>query len=457
MKKYLLILLVLLSSNSLFSHPHVFIDVELDLISRETVRVFWTFDRLESENKIFFFDDNEDGVLNKQEVDNLYEEGFQNVREYNYFLTIESKSKQYTVDRIENFSASIDENNLLTISFIINLPSWESNIYISHFDTSYFIEFSGVEKTRVKTATELYHSITKDLNNPVYYDPQAGRTVVLDTSKPQKGWLKAFPTTITLSDEPISVTSSESTYSLKEQLRVLQGKLYKDLSSRLIAFKKSPDNNTIFTILLISLLYGVIHGFGPGHRKIVISSYILTQKRLTYLKAIILSLTSALIHSGSGISIILILNLIYTKISPNSVELISGTLGVSSYYSILLLTVVLIILKLVKTFKRRDKREYRGVGLALIYLSSLIPCPGAITIMLYATSVGMIGLGVITVLCMSLGIGLTLIIISVTTLKGKNVINLKRSGKVFEWTGLIILLLFSIFMIIVSGQGYSGQ
>lgn len=454
MKKTLLLYLFLIYSTQLFSHPHVFIDVEMEFINREAVRIHWTFDSLESENKIFFFDDNEDGILSDREIENLYDEGFRNVREYNYFLTIESKNTQHVIEEIREFSASVDENNLLTVSFNINLPTWDKDIKLSHFDTSYFIEFSGIENTYVSTPENLFNAITKDLENPVYYDPQAGRTVVLDTSKPQKGWLKAYPTTVILSSEPIIESSPNTTNSLKEQLRILQGKLYKTLSSTLISFKKSPQSSTILTILLISLLYGIIHGFGPGHRKIVISSYILTQKRLTYLKAITVSLTSALIHSGSGVTIILILNLIYTKISPGSVNSITGTLGITSYYSILILTVILILLKLYRTFNKREKNENKGVGLTLIYLSSLVPCPGAITIMLYATSVGMIGLGIITVLMMSLGIGLTLIIIAVTTLKGKNMISLKRSGKVFEWTGLIILLIFSIFMITVSGQGY---
>lgn len=452
MKKLLFLTLLLFYSITLYSHPHVFIDVELEFLESERVRVFWTFDALESENKIYFFDDSGDGSLSSQEVENLYNEGFSNVREYNYFLNIIYDSSVYTVESISDFQAEFGEDQLLTVSFSIDLPHWSDRLEISHFDTSYFIEFSGVETTIITPPANYYHTTVRDSENPIYYDPQAGRTVVLDTSKPQKGWLKAYPTVTTISSTPIE---SHSSYrlNLSDEIRKRQGKIYRRLSTTLIDFQKSPNSGVILTIVLLAFIYGVVHGLGPGHRKIVISSYILTQKRLTYLKAVGISITSALIHSASGIFIILILGSLYTRINPSYIDNISNSLGLSSYISILVLTLLLIVIKVVKVVRKRESRDIKALGLGVIYLSSIIPCPGAITIMLYAFSVNMISLGIISVFAMSLGIGATLTLVSILTLKGRNTFNIGRKGLFFEWFGLSILLIFSLFMITANLPG----
>lgn len=197
------------------------------------------------------------------------------------------------------------------------------------------------------------------------------------------------------------------------------------------------------------MLYGIVHALGPGHRKIVISSYILSEKSISYGKSILISISSALIHSGSGVIAILILNWAFQTIRPVFIENLSSYLELFSYLGILLLSIVLIILKLLK---RSGNKTDRPVGLSLIILSSLVPCPGAITIMLFSLSINMLTIGVITVLFMSIGMALTLSSISVITLKGKTMVNNSSKfqiiSKIIEWCGLILLLIFSIFMII---------
>lgn len=424
-----------------FAHPHVFIDIGMDIESVSSAKISWTFDRIESENKIYYFDDNGDGALNEVEAFNLYEEGFKSVRDFNYFITVIANGEQYPVADISNFTTFIEDDKRLTVSFRIDLPeSEDGNIFITHLDTSYFIAFADPVKEKIKVADGLYTKIFKDKEHPIYYDPEAARTVNLDTSEPQEGWLTAYPTLVIIDNKPIEGYDNRSSYSVKNMLIDIQRRLYKTLSDLLI------DSENYIFIILIALFYGIVHALGPGHRKIVISSYILSVEKISYLKAIGISMISALIHSGSGIIIILLLNKLL-------IEKISNMIGFISYLSLFILSITLIIIKLLNRLKISAHYNYKPVALSLIILSSIVPCPGALTIMLFSLSMNIIPLGIVTVLSMSFGIGITLSIISLLTLKGKNSLKSNKErytnlNTFIEWSGLIILFLFSLFFLL---------
>lgn len=443
-----LALLFFIEAAFISAHPHVFIDIGIEFDSMESAEIMWTFDKIESSNKIYYFDDDENGILDEKESKNLYNEGFKSVKDFNYFITLTTDKGQFPLEKISNFSTYINDDGRLTVSFLIDLPkSDNSTLSISHLDTSYFIAFSEPEESDVKIPEGLFSKAFKNKEHPIYYDPNAERTVILDTSEPKPGWLTAYPTQVIISTNPIIGYDDEVTTTFQERIVNLQRGIYQKLSSELV------DYQNILYILLLSLAYGVIHALGPGHRKILISSYILSREKTSYIKAVSLSMLSALIHSGSGILIILLLNLIFKSVEQHFVDSINNFMELISYVSILIISVTLIIIKLVKLFRKKSKKvENKTVGISLIIFSSIVPCPGALTIMLFSLTVNMISTGILTVFAMSLGIGITLSIISLLTLKGKNSINKFSSkftyvGVIIEWLGLISLLLYSLLMV----------
>lgn len=438
----------------LFAHPHVFIDIGVVIKGLKDVRISWTFDPIESQNKIYFFDDDGDGLLNRAEIETLYLEGFKSIKDYNYFINIASGGRQYPVKEIYNFDAIIEEDRRLTVSFNIKLPELskdDNKISITHFDTSYFIAFSEPDNSSIKLEAPLYSAVLTNTTKPFYYDPEAGRGEEINTSKPKKGWLMVYPTEVFISTEPIIDSFDDYKIGFRERLIQIQRVVYIKLSENLINIKDGKSKGIIY-ILFFAFIYGVVHAVGPGHRKIVISSYILSRDKISYFKAVGISLTSALVHSGTGIFTIILLSIIFKKVKPAFIDNITGSIEIISYIGVLVLALVLIFLKLIHINKKKKNND-RPLALSLIILSSLIPCPGAITIMLFSLSLNILSLGIVTVLSMSMGIGLTLTLISIITLKGKTIIKNVSSGKfkfvssIIEWGGLIILLLFSIFMI----------
>lgn len=406
-------------------------------------KIEWTFDLIESQNKIYYFDDDGDGLLNENEIDNFYNEGFKSVRDFNYFITLKIGDKSYPVQEIEDFKAHVIDDGRLSVSFFIELPQFQDSeaLSITHFDTSYFISFSEPDTNNIILPNNLYSAVIKNLSKPFYYDPQAGRDKTIDTSSPKSGWLTAYPTEVYISGKPIITQVGEYKLSFRERLNQVQKIVYKKLSENLNGLQTSTGDKTIILILLLSLLYGIIHAIGPGHRKIVISSYILSQNKISYIKTIIISLSSALIHSGSGIFSVLILVSIFQKVAPDSITKVSYSLEKFSYYSLLFLALLMLIFKIIRLIKKRNTKEIKNVELPFILLSSIVPCPGSITIMLFSVSMNIIYIGIFSVLSMSLGIGITLSVISILVIKGKGMFSSKILLTVFESIGLFILLL----------------
>jgi nickel/cobalt exporter len=73
-----------------------------------------------------------------------------------------------------------------------------------------------------------------------------------------------------------------------------QSEFYRDMSSTIRAAKS--DGHAVWTLLGISLAYGIFHAAGPGHGKAVISSYLVANQE-TARRGILLSFASALMQS----------------------------------------------------------------------------------------------------------------------------------------------------------------
>lgn len=452
--KLLLIIVIICISQNISAHPHIFINYNIEIQQDKFAVISWTFDPLTSQRNIYNFDDNYDGKLNIAETENLFRDGFQNVAEYGYFIRLSVGDKKYQVSTVSNFKAIINDDKTLTYSFKIALPNFvgSETLAITHFDTSYFIAFPEPNESNLKLNSSFYHKIAKNVSRPYYYDPAAPADITLDTSKPKPGWEKVYPTEVIISKEPIAETIGVYKISLKEKIVELQREIYLNLSNYLIEFQNNSSNSVIGFILLLSFIYGIVHSLGPGHRKVVISSYLLATKKTTLKEGISISMLSALLHSGSGVLLILILTKIFYKAESSILNDYTISLQAISYILLLLLSIFLIIIK-IKGHKDTSGKSKGKKNLWLILATSFFPCPGAITIMIFSFTINMISIGIITVLSMSLGIGVTLSIISIITVKSKDLINSGQNklfiivSKSIEWGGLIILLIFSAFMV----------
>jgi ABC-type nickel/cobalt efflux system permease component RcnA len=80
-----------------------------------------------------------------------------------------------------------------------------------------------------------------------------------------------------------------------------QSEFYREMSATIRAAKS--DGSAVWTLLAISFAYGIFHAAGPGHGKVVISSYLVANEE-TAKRGIALSFASALMQSLVAVLIV---------------------------------------------------------------------------------------------------------------------------------------------------------
>jgi ABC-type nickel/cobalt efflux system permease component RcnA len=80
-----------------------------------------------------------------------------------------------------------------------------------------------------------------------------------------------------------------------------QSEFYREISATIRAAKS--DGSAVWTLLLISFVYGVFHAAGPGHGKAVISSYLVANQETAW-RGVVLSFASALMQALVAVTIV---------------------------------------------------------------------------------------------------------------------------------------------------------
>jgi ABC-type nickel/cobalt efflux system permease component RcnA len=193
------------------------------------------------------------------------------------------------------------------------------------------------------------------------------------------------------------------------------------------------------TLLLFSLAYGVLHALGPGHGKVVISTFLATHpaKLKTSMK---LTLLAALLQGGVAIGLVTLM-LVVLQTSSRQLHIGSYWLEKGSYLLVIALGMWVgwrALRSLRQQFKSATKMqvhtirsqhqhdEYCGCGHAhlpsaeqmdqvvsaktqvlVVFSMGLRPCSGAIMMLLFAKVIGVYAWGVASAVAMAAGTALT--------------------------------------------------
>lgn len=231
---------------------------------------------------------------------------------------------------------------------------------------------------------------------------------------------------------------------------------FRDKMALLLAQTKNNENSKAFQLLLlISFLYGMIHAAGPGHRKSVLFTVFLSNKSKWWEPGAA-GILSASLHGLSGILLIVIFKEFSVRLLTSRVDLISKFMEAGSFFLLLFLGLLLIAMKL---YKNSTDNEI-GVNCRSFYytvlLTSIFPCPGAILILVLSLSQNILYIGILSVISLSIGMGIT---ISCTAYLGKTgriglfrilkskEIMLAKLSDYLEITGYIFLIMFSFWML----------
>src|SRR5690606_29824480 len=201
------------------------------------------------------------------------------------------------------------------------------------------------------------------------------------------------------------------------------------------------DGNAFWFLGGLSFLYGIFHAAGPGHGKVVISSYVLANTRQLR-KGVMLSGLSALMQALVAIGFVLVLAGILNLTSTARGEA-AHWVGVISYAMVALLGLWLVVRKVFGWGHSHGSHDHAGgegphpshahhnhdhshphhdehghmhhaIGpedisgdwreqLGVVLAVGMRPCSGALVVLVFALSQGLLFAGIASVLLMALG------------------------------------------------------
>jgi nickel/cobalt transporter (NicO) family protein len=234
-----------------------------------------------------------------------------------------------------------------------------------------------------------------------------------------------------------------------------QQSFYSSMNGSLRALRTGYSVSATWTLLLLGFGYGVFHAAGPGHGKVVISSWLLaTENDLK--RGLLVAFMSSLFQALTAIVVVSILFLLVASVGA-VVRDVTGYLESASYAMISLLGFYMIWLAIRSWIKRpkasaefkfeivnqhvdhghvHDEscghahaptpQDVRGSdwswtkAASLSFAVGLRPCTGAILMLLTANALGLYWAGIAATLAMGFGVFLTVALIATITVYGKD-------------------------------------
>jgi nickel/cobalt transporter (NicO) family protein len=267
-----------------------------------------------------------------------------------------------------------------------------------------------------------------------------------------------------------AMTSGVSAF-LANVMAPVQRSLNESLSVLTRSLEGSRSLGGLLFVVLISLAYGLFHAAGPGHGKTIVSSYFLANEaRVRH--SFIVGYMIAIVHALAALAVVLILSFVIHGLFSTGIETANHYIQLVTFAVIALIGLFLLVARIrgsehhhlhLGGHHAHDEQDHEGEAAQRITLRRLaaiavpagvIPCPGAVAIVLFALSMNMIGVSIISVVAISIGMGLTISVTGTLVIlakKGAVRIFAGPSGqggstarRVIEIGGAAVLFLFGI-------------
>ncbi|SKC31515.1 nickel/cobalt efflux protein RcnA [Photobacterium piscicola] len=269
-------------------------------------------------------------------------------------------------------------------------------------------------------------------------------------------------------------------------------KWQRDINGQLsdLLYDAQQNITAAYSLAGLSFLYGIFHSLGPGHGKMIVTTYLATNP--AKIKAsLVMTVVSAFVQALVAITLVSIL-LIFFKSSMRQVNDAADQFISYSFMAMLLLGAIVIYRSLKQAWQLRMQQQHHnhnhnhnhgsecGCGhkhfasadeinnatslreyIVIIFSIGIRPCTGAILVLLFANMVGLYWLGVISAILMAVGTALTTSAIALLTLSGKKIVSryLATNERQRTMTGIILklfggILLVLLAIILLNGHSY---
>lgn len=203
----------------------------------------------------------------------------------------------------------------------------------------------------------------------------------------------------------------------------VQRKINRALTDSVAALRDGRSPAAILIGIGIAFLYGVFHAAGPGHGKAVVVSYFVSRPA-TMRRCVLMGAQIALFHVISAVVIVSVLHWILQRSFSTPVDQLQF-LKIFSYGAITAIGIGMFVAALGRSpyeAGRVCKHDHahagghsHGAGGVLSLAVGVIPCSGAVIILVFSLANGILLSGLIMTGFIALGMAITLAVIAMMT------------------------------------------
>lgn len=544
------------------AHPHIFIDAKAIVVFDNSgavteIRNEWSFDEAFSAWSIEGLDANGDGTVSREEQQDLANQDMDGLAQYQFytFAGEQGVTENLAFERGQNPTRDhVDGHTILRFGVKLAEPyRIRRTLELSINDPEYYvaITFAGPQTVTLENAPagcavdlqagfelspelqEQLGSLSPDITE---LPPDLERAVrgsqgsilvncppsadappqVAETAADAAAQLAQASPSLPFGGPPpepgLAMPGGGFLGWINEQQRTF----YRALNQALGALK--TDFNAFWILGGLSFLYGVFHAAGPGHGKVVISSYVLASEQLVR-RGVLLSFASAMLQSIVAIAFVLVAS-VALNMTSMAMSDAANWIGIASYALVALLGLWLMARKLFgwghshhhhntpDAFGRQpgdahyghdhgpmtevhdhhhhhdddlhdlhdqhdhhdghghhhivtaeqvkgDWREQLGVVVGV----GLRPCSGALVVLVFALSQGLLAAGIVAVFLMGLGTAITVAILASLAVGAKGLARKLLSSRgnlatnVIWWAellGAMLVFAFGVILLLAS-------
>ncbi|OQY36262.1 MAG: hypothetical protein B6229_10535 [Spirochaetaceae bacterium 4572_7] len=203
-------------------------------------------------------------------------------------------------------------------------------------------------------------------------------SVLLMGQTPNFDDIEDVPSTIESED----TTTSNNEGTLLDKFNLIQSKGFLVIDKQLKSLRDNFKPLPLLLIILFSFIYGIFHTLGPGHGKLIIFSYFVSENTNNW-DRVALSILIPIIHSSGAILLALLLKGILSFITGFTVIAIQYAFTILSGLLIVGISLYLIFHKegSTKTIKASNHKNMFLRNLPIAMSVGIVPCPLSLTIM----------------------------------------------------------------------------
>ena len=246
----------------------------------------------------------------------------------------------------------------------------------------------------------------------------------------------------------------------------LQRDLNREIGRHMRAIRDGDSHWALIAGVAFAFLYGVLHALGPGHGKFVVVSYFISRNARIW-RGLLMGLQISVTHVISALGLLWLAGLSLKTVLGGSPATMRGVQLVS-YGTTAAIGVVMLVGAVQRSFPGHEAGPQRGESqygrggrqLGLVsFCAGLVPCTGALLVMLFALANDMVLTGTVMVAAMAAGMAVTMSVLGVLSILARGAIlsRMESPGRAHSVTALALEYVGALMILIVSSVLFVGS